>query len=282
MAAKRAPDGKRGLKTAGGRRGIQSIEVGMTILKALAASASAMHLRELAAATGMTASKVYRYLVSFSEVGMVRQDPATGRYDLGQVSSELGLAVLERVQGLDVVSGVLTELASMTQRDVHTSIWSASAGATIIRWLQGSAEVAIKVREGSVLPLLTTATGRVWACYLPEDLTRPLIEAELSQLEKQTDQTRENLWKHYESRITSIRQYGVSRSQSERRPGIDALSGPIFGPDGIAFAVTIMGSHGDFDLSYNGEPARILISALNKASERFKGSSLKGFRRQAS
>jgi DNA-binding IclR family transcriptional regulator len=262
----RVSAGRLGKKSIGDRRGIQSIEVGIFILRALGASNGPMHLRELAAATRMSASKVYRYLVSFADVGMVRQDPATGRYDLGQFCSELGLAVLERIDGLEIVSDALVKLTAETQRDVHTTVWR-TAGPTVIRWLQGSLDVAVKVREGVVLPLLRTATGRVWACHLPAEITRPLIEAELDQLEEQSDQSRSALRDYYGERISSVRLNGVSRSQGERRPGIDALSGPIFGPSGLAFVVTIMGSHGDFDLSYDGKPAKALTRILAQASE---------------
>jgi hypothetical protein len=57
------------------------------------------------------------------------------------------------------------------------------------------------------------------------------------------------------------------------------LSGPIFGPTGIAFVVTIMGSHGDFDLSYDGKPAKALTKILAEASERLTAHPLKPVRR---
>ncbi|MCB1966488.1 MAG: helix-turn-helix domain-containing protein, partial [Candidatus Accumulibacter sp.] len=76
------------------RQGIQSIEVGSRLLRALAASQRSMMLRDLARNAGMPAAKARRYLVSFMRMGLVEQDANTGRYDLGEFSLELGLASL--------------------------------------------------------------------------------------------------------------------------------------------------------------------------------------------
>lgn len=75
------------------RQGIQSIEVGARLLRALAANGRSMMLRDVARNAGMPAAKAHRYLVSFMRMGLVEQDANTGRYDLGEFSLELGLEV---------------------------------------------------------------------------------------------------------------------------------------------------------------------------------------------
>ncbi|WP_186409176.1 helix-turn-helix domain-containing protein, partial [Candidatus Accumulibacter aalborgensis] len=47
------------------RQGIQSIEVGTRLLRALAAHGRPMMLRDVARNAGMPAAKAHRYLVSF-------------------------------------------------------------------------------------------------------------------------------------------------------------------------------------------------------------------------
>jgi DNA-binding IclR family transcriptional regulator len=119
--------------------------------------------------------------------------------------------------------------------------------------------------------MLTTATGRVWASYLPAQTTKTMIDSELTRLEHTESSSKEDLLQRYRDRIDAVRQFGLARSQGERRTGIDALSGPIHGPEGIAFAVTVMGSHRDFDLSYQGKPAQTLKTILNTASRSLQG-----------
>ena len=62
------------------QQGIQSIEVGARLLRALAANGRSMMLRDLAQNAAMPAAKAHRYLVSFMRMGLVEQDANTGRY----------------------------------------------------------------------------------------------------------------------------------------------------------------------------------------------------------
>ena len=73
------------------QRGIQSIEVGGQLLRALAHQGRPMALKDLAAAAGMAAAKAHPYLVSFGKIGLVKQDRASGRYGLGSLALQLGL-----------------------------------------------------------------------------------------------------------------------------------------------------------------------------------------------
>ena len=77
------------------RAGIQSVEVGFTLLQALAGAGRALMLKDLAGTAGMSAAKAHRYLVSFLRLDLVVQD-ARGRYDLGPAALHLGLATLQR------------------------------------------------------------------------------------------------------------------------------------------------------------------------------------------
>jgi len=77
-------------------RGIQSIEVGGELLRALARSGEPMMLRDLAREAGMTPAKAHPYLASFSRIGLIEQDETTGRYEIGALALELGLISLRR------------------------------------------------------------------------------------------------------------------------------------------------------------------------------------------
>src|SRR5258706_93112 len=66
--------------------GIQSVEVGGRLLRALIGSAGAMNLTPLAKAAKMPATKARRYLVSFIRLGLVAQDPQSGKYNLGPLA----------------------------------------------------------------------------------------------------------------------------------------------------------------------------------------------------
>jgi DNA-binding IclR family transcriptional regulator len=248
------------------RRGIQSIEIGTKILRVVRESPTPLQLKDISSRTGMAPSKVFRYLVSFVETGLLRQNPQNGRYDLGPFCLELGLSALGRIDEMDVLWDGLVRVTEELGRDAHFTVWSAS-GPMIARWKHGVTEIAIRVRDGAVLPLLSSATGRVWACYLPRTQTQALMTSEFEALAAQSRKSIEDLHDYYDERISAVRMHGLSRADQEKRQGISALSGPIFNRSGIAYAMTLLGPTGDIDLSYQGETAvkfRRVLEDLSK------------------
>jgi DNA-binding IclR family transcriptional regulator len=166
-----------------------------------------------------------------------------------------------------VVSDALTRVTQEIKRDVHVSIWT-PAGPLIARWKQGPTDINIRVREGATLPLLMSATGRVWAHYLPRDRVKPLMDAEFDAIKTSG---KKKLRETLEQRIAAVGRHGLARSEEEMRPGIDALSGPIFNRDGLAFAMTVLSPHGSTDLSYEGAAARAFRAILQDLSRQLGG-----------
>jgi DNA-binding IclR family transcriptional regulator len=248
-------------------RGVQSIEVGFRVLRALASAKGPLHLRELGGLTGMDPSKIYRYLVGFAGAGLVKQDSITGRYSLGQFCNELGLAVINRIHGLDTVAEAVHEVVAEVDCDALITVWSAF-GPVVVTWRQGRDEIAIELREGVVFPILTSATGRLWARHLPAEATQSLIEAELPPLAKALGQSARSVHRHYAEMISSVDPNGLSLSESERRAGIDALSGAVMGGDKMQFAITILGLNGSSHFRTNALVQKALRAAVAIASSK--------------
>ncbi|MCU0869940.1 MAG: helix-turn-helix domain-containing protein, partial [Burkholderiales bacterium] len=93
-------------------RGIQSLEVAGRLLHALVRSNRALALKDLAADAAMPAAKAHRYLASFQRIGLIEQDPVTGRYDLGVGALELGLAAIGRIDPVRIASPTVPALAA--------------------------------------------------------------------------------------------------------------------------------------------------------------------------
>ena len=93
------------------RRGIQSIEVGGQLLNALVKSGTPMMLKDLASEAGMPPAKAHPYLVSFAKLGLIEQNPATARYELGPLALELGLDVRRDRHHILLVARSLTDSA---------------------------------------------------------------------------------------------------------------------------------------------------------------------------
>lgn len=162
---------------ASGQQGIQSVELAMTVLDALEAGRCPMSLTQLATASGMTPSKVHRYLVSLSRVGLIARSPSTGLYDMGPALRRLGMESLRRMDEVALISEHLPGLRDRTSHAVNLAVWS-DHGPVIVRWDYGSFALPITVRVGATLPLMTTSVGQVFLTYLPSSLTKPVLRSQ--------------------------------------------------------------------------------------------------------
>ncbi len=160
-----------------GRQGIQSVELAMTVLQALEEGRCPMSLTQLATASGMTPSKVHRYLVSLSRVGLVARSPSTGLYDMGPALRRLGIESLRRMDEVALISEHLPSLRDRTSHAVNLAVWS-DHGPVIVRWDYGSYDLPITVRVGATLPIMASSVGRVFLAYLPSALTKPVLRRE--------------------------------------------------------------------------------------------------------
>lgn len=228
------------------RAGIQSIEVGFRLLQALAASPRAMMLRDLAAAADMPPAKAHRYLVSFQRLGAVAQDAVSGRYDLGPFALQLGLAGLNRLDPVRKARPILSRLRDEIDQTAGVAVWG-NQGPTIVHWEESSHPVTVSLRLGDVMPMLNSATGRLFGAYLPRQKTLPLIERELAQ--RSTGPT----LAEYDAICADVRARGAARTLGGVLPGINALSTPVFDANGhLAMALIVLGAESVFDAEWGG------------------------------
>ncbi len=148
------------------------------MLRALAGFAGPVTLSDVARATGMPASKVHRYLASFIHAGFVVQRERSGRYDLGPFASEFGLAALARNDFVNRAADGLEELSRETDLTSLLTVWG-NRGATVVRWQRVPSFTVTSLGLGSTLPLLTSASGRVFLAFLPRRLTESLLRLEV-------------------------------------------------------------------------------------------------------
>lgn len=240
------------------QQGVQSIEIGFALLRALAGSSGPLPLKSLAAAASMPAAKAHRYLVSLIRAGLVVQDAASGRYDLGPFALELGLAALGRIDPVRIGTEALHALRDRINETALLAVWGAG-GPTIVRWVESTRPVTVNVRVGSTLSLLRSATGRVFLAHLPRTQTRAVLAREGRTV---APSAIERL------RARTIR-IGLGTVEGDALPGIAALAAPIFGHGGaLALVIATLGPQGAFDVRPNGRIARELRACAAEASRR--------------
>lgn len=255
------------------RRGIQSIEVGGKILMALCADARPMALRDLARAASMPTGKVHPYLVSFAKIGLVAQDLVTGFYLLGPMAIQLGLVSLQTLNPIREATPIAEALASQTSHSVAIAVWG-NLGPTVVRLVESSYPLHVNIRTGTVMSLANTATGRLFAAYLPSMLIERMMKDDYIRLGPDIAHPLDP--KQVEDLLDEIRARGMSRSMNHPTPGINAFAAPVFDYSGnIVLAITLIGPSGTFDPSWDGAPAKAVRACATAISQRLGHSATK-------
>jgi len=250
------------------RQGIQSIEVGFRLLDVLAATSRPMMLRDIAKGAGMPAAKAHRYMVSFMRVGLIEQDSASGRYDLGAYALALGLSGLGRLDPVRLAGPILEELCEEIQETVALAVWG-NRGATIVRIVDAGGPITITLRAGTVLPLYKSATGRAFAAFYRSPYMKKLLDAELHEVAETTNTAITTVRRQLEKTLTDIRKHGISRATGSLTPGINGFSAPVFDHTGcMVAALTSLGSVGEFDVEWDSPLALAMLKAAANLSHR--------------
>lgn len=248
------------------RTGIQSVEVGFALLQGFTQARGPLMLKELAAAAGMSAAKAHRYLVSFQRLGLVVQDSRSARYDLGPAALRLGLSALSRVDAVRLARERMPALMETIGQTLALAVWG-NHGPTIVHWEESPQGVTANLRLGDVMPLLSSATGRCFAAYVPPPISAPLLQAELAQAAKMQ---RPDLPQHMadvHTLLQEVRERGMARIVDTLLPSIGAFCAPVFDADGrLALGITALGSVASFDPDWGGSievPLRAAAARLS-------------------
>jgi DNA-binding IclR family transcriptional regulator len=214
------------------QQGIQSIEVGAQVLRALEAGRGPLALSEVARNCAMHPAKVHRYLVSLVRSGLASQDARTGQYDLGPAARHLGIEALRRTDAESIAAAHTSRLRDQTGHATNVAVWGED-GPVIVRWDSGAHMLPITVRVGSVLPLLDSAVGVTFLAHLPASQTAGVLAAQQAQQETRTLDAAA-----LEELVSRTRRDGIASSLHRMIYGMAALGAPVFGPDRALVLVT--------------------------------------------
>lgn len=244
-----------------GHGGIQSLDSALSLLQILAGMARAATLSELARAADMTTSKVHRYLASFINAGLVMQRHRSGRYELGKGALDLGLAAMARDDLINRAADRLEEIVDATGAAALVAIWG-PLGPTVVRWERTASFVVTPLALGTVMPVLNSATGRIFLAFGPQRMVWRLAEEQIARaielklswpdLEPGIEQARKLAQK--------VRAAGHSAVDGRFIPGLKAISAPILNWQGEAEAALTI-TTGDQGLLEPGAGALELLIA---------------------
>ena len=254
------------------RAGIQSVEVGFSLLDVLSDAGSALMLRDLATQAGMSAAKAHRYLVSFQRLGLVVQDVGTTRYDLGPAALKLGLASLSRLNAVKLARARLSPLMSQIGQTLALGVWG-NQGPCIVHWEESPQAITVNLRLGDVMPLLSSATGLCFAAFMAtqqpavDTRLKTLLKEELARANKLERRDLPTSMAQVNALLDEARSHGLARVVNTLLPGVGGFCAPVFDADGhMALGMVALGSLSTFDADWDGAVARPLKAAAKQLS----------------
>lgn len=230
-------------------QGIQSIEVGMEILKKIADAGKPLSISEIAILCKTSKSKLHRYLTSFIRTGMLEKSQ-DAKYTLGSEIIRLGLKASQKLNITEIAAPHLMDLKEILNETAALAIWGQN-GPFFVSWEESNHPVNIGIRVGSQISLTKSATGQIFTAYLPKEATEKLVEEELNKFSIDADQ--------FQRTIDSVRANGYSSVISTILPGISAIASPILDiSNKLVAALTIVGLESSLDTTENSEAVCLL------------------------
>ena len=207
--------------------------------------------------------------------GFVEQEGTGGLYNLGAYALELALASLARLDHVRLASEALHDLCRRVDETVALAVWG-NRGPVFVRWEEPAAHpVATNVRVGSVVPVLSSASGLVFAAFLPAEEVSPFIAAEIKQ-RAPTNHAKLRTRREVDVLLARVRGERLARVAGDLLSGVDALSVPVFDHRSrVVLAITALGDERRFDASPHGRIARALRETGDAVSRRL------GYREEA-
>lgn len=248
-------------------RGIQSIEVGGRILRALTRSSAPMALKNLTLAADLAPAQCHAYLTSYRSLGFVEQDQQTGHYRLGPFAMRLGLARIKSQPVLEQASAALVELSNSLGKVTMMVVWG-HMGPTVLQFQSGTAAVTLNLRAGTIYSVTGTASGRVFASFDDNPAVREAIAAELSGQTTERfvgpAQNSESFW----NAVARDRERGYSATCGVPIPHLNAVSAPIFDSQGkMHAAISIFGAEAELPIDADSPDVKALLAATTAISD---------------
>jgi DNA-binding IclR family transcriptional regulator len=251
-------------------QGVQGVEIGLRLASSLARATGPMTLGELAEATGLHPSKTHRYLVSLCRAGLLEQDGRNGKYDLGPEALVIGLAAQGRLDAYRLVADAVERLHALTEATVSCTVWG-THGPTVIGRKEALRSVTINTRIGSVLPVTTSAAGRLYAAFLPRAKVENILAREnaegsptLTWLGKTVPRT-----DFFPVIVQQICHDRMSWVKGDHMIGIDAVAAPVFDRSGeVAFTLSVVASQGSMDLGKGSKTSQTVQQVADDLSIR--------------
>jgi len=181
-------------------------------------------------------------------------------------SKDLGSGHVATLNAIHLARPCLEDLSRETDKTVGLGVWG-NFGPTLIWWVEAKKPLDVRLRCGMVLPLLGSATGKVFAAFSNRSITQPYLDAEIEAAQR-NGSTEFVDQRQVDQYLAQIRVNKIADVQNAiladiNEKGVNGYSVPVFDASGaIVLALNMMG---DSDSLPKDDP---VLQALKDAAQR--------------
>jgi IclR family transcriptional regulator, pca regulon regulatory protein len=216
---------------------VQSLERGLSVIRAFDADHPELTLSEVAAATGVTRAAARRFLLTLAQLGYVRAD---GRYfSLTARVLELGFAYLSSLSLPEIAEPHLESLVAEVNESSSVSVLD-GADVVYVARVPTSRIMTVVISVGTRFPAYCTSMGRVLLAGLPDDALDSYLEG--VRFEPLTSRTVTSV-AALRGEIVKARTQGYSLVNQELEDGLRAIAAPVRDRTGRVIAAVNVSAH---------------------------------------
>jgi IclR family transcriptional regulator, KDG regulon repressor len=216
-----------------------SVKKAFEILKVISSSGNGVRLNEIAKSLGIAKSTVHGIISILEEVGAVRKEPASRRYQLGLTLFELGRKTYAQVDLRGISRPAMENLMEKVQETVFLGTLSGDNEAILVLdVVECRHDMKIISPVGTTLSLFAAAPGKAIMSSMSDDLIREIIDRK--GLPRHTDRSITDTDQFIEE-IKSVREKGYAVDFEEFMPGVRAVAAPLNLEDQRLASIYIVG-----------------------------------------
>jgi IclR family transcriptional regulator, pca regulon regulatory protein len=216
---------------------VQSLERGLSVIRAFDGDHPELTLSEVARATGLTRAAARRFLLTLVDLGYMRTD---GRlFSLRPRILDLGYAYLSSLTLPEVALPHLETLVAQVRESSSVSVLDGEDVVYVAR-VPTKRIMAVAISVGTRFPAYATSMGRVLLAARPRGwLTTYLSSASLRKITPNTITDPERL----RAELELVRDQGWALVDQELEEGLRSIAAPIRDPAGEVVAAVNVSAH---------------------------------------
>ncbi|WP_240377004.1 IclR family transcriptional regulator [Bacillus piscicola] len=238
-----------------------SLKRGLQVIKLFDENHETLSLVEISKMLNVSRTIPYRLMFTLQDMGYVKQDPLTKRYQLTPKVMELGFSYLSSLRFPQLFQPYLEK----AKDDIKASCYLSILDGTEVVYV-GVASIpgltSINVNPGLRLPAHATANGKLLIAFQSDQYINDLFKNG-NLLEQFTDTTYTAKEKFMEE-LEQIREKGYAISKKEFRASVSSVAVPVYRNNEVFAAINVAIPANAFDSDFLEREALPTILATSK------------------